>query len=185
MPYMNVVGESHYPDGQALMCQIDDRGETRQGADGLYTACEVELRAEPDNPYDSNAVAVYIRSLQQGGEWIKAGYLPKDRNSTPQGNLYGQIRRHPDNPDNPGLRITWSGAKQTGPPMPEIRTRTGCLSVLPMAIWTAGRVLLMACSGLLTGRYRHQDGHGGLSEHNPGTDRPAGLWCLSGLLLMA
>lgn len=58
-----IVGESHYQHALADICG----GKTPEGH--LF-ACRAELRPEPDNPHDSNAVAVFIQDH-------KVGYLPK------------------------------------------------------------------------------------------------------------
>lgn len=96
---MKVAGVSFQPAGQALICQLADRG---------IFQVDMKLVAEPDNPVDADAVAVYIRSSQQGGAWIQAGYLPAGRTETPQGAIYGSISRYPDHPGNPGLKLNWS-----------------------------------------------------------------------------
>jgi hypothetical protein len=44
---------------------------------GLATGDELELRREPDNPHDSNAIEVYTR------DGIKLGYVPRIANPIP------------------------------------------------------------------------------------------------------
>ncbi len=58
-----VVGESHYQDALGYLAET-------VGLDGADTRYSAKLVCERDNPYDSNAVAVFIDSY-------KVGYLPK------------------------------------------------------------------------------------------------------------
>jgi hypothetical protein len=55
----NVAGESFYPDAVA--------------SDAFAPGCQVELKYEPNNPYDRNAIGV----LSADGA-IKGGHVPKD-----------------------------------------------------------------------------------------------------------
>ena len=58
--YCAVVGESHYQealDGTAGLCSLDENGER---------VFEAFLVREPNNPYDSNAIAVYSSHGQLG-----------------------------------------------------------------------------------------------------------------------
>jgi hypothetical protein len=61
---INVVGESHYQEALEAICG----GKTEDAAD---KACWAYLQPEPDNPFDRNAVAVYI-------DGRKVGYLSRD-----------------------------------------------------------------------------------------------------------
>jgi hypothetical protein len=56
---VKVVGESYYQDALLHICG----GKT---ADGEHLAVTATLRPEPMNPYDPNAVAVYVHGLQVG-----------------------------------------------------------------------------------------------------------------------
>ncbi|WP_395543271.1 HIRAN domain-containing protein [Neotabrizicola sp. sgz301269] len=58
-----IVGESHYQDALEVIAG-------RKEEEGKWLECEATLRAEPDNPYDKNAVAVFIRQK-------KVGYLSR------------------------------------------------------------------------------------------------------------
>lgn len=58
-----IRGESHYQDALSEICG----GKT---PDGHLHECQAELRPEPDNPHDPNAVAVFIADN-------KVGYLPR------------------------------------------------------------------------------------------------------------
>ena len=60
----DVVGESHYQEALETICG----GKTEEAVD---KACWAFLQPEPDNPFDRNAVAVYINGL-------KVGYLSRD-----------------------------------------------------------------------------------------------------------
>lgn len=55
----DIVGESHYQDNLHMICG-------GYSPDGHEFYCKAELRHEPSNPYDSNAVAVYIRGRKVG-----------------------------------------------------------------------------------------------------------------------
>ncbi|OWU80448.1 HIRAN domain-containing protein [Phaeobacter sp. 22II1-1F12B] len=55
----DIVGESHYQDNLHMIC-----GGYSPNGHELY--CSAELRHEPSNPVDSNAVAVYIRGRKVG-----------------------------------------------------------------------------------------------------------------------
>jgi hypothetical protein len=59
-----VVGESHYQDALAKIAGP----KTSAGVD---LAVRARLVPEPDNPHDSNAVAIYVQGL-------KVGHLPRD-----------------------------------------------------------------------------------------------------------
>lgn len=59
----DIVGESYYQDALSRIC-----GGKRE--DGHEHYCTAHLVAEPDNPYDRNAVAVYI-------EGHKVGHIPR------------------------------------------------------------------------------------------------------------
>lgn len=54
-----IVGESHYQDALEAICG----GKTKNS---IERYCVAYLLPEPDNPYDRNAVAVYINGLQVG-----------------------------------------------------------------------------------------------------------------------
>src|ERR1700694_5567755 len=56
---VKVVGESYYQDALLRICG----GKT---ADSQHLAVTATLQPEPLNPYDPNAVAVYIHGLQVG-----------------------------------------------------------------------------------------------------------------------
>lgn len=60
----DIVGESHYQD--ALSRIAGPKTE-----EGVEWYCEAELRPEPSNPHDRNAVAVMIQGL-------KVGYLARE-----------------------------------------------------------------------------------------------------------
>lgn len=62
--FVQVVGESHYQDALKALA-------ARLGAEGIFTA---RLVPEPDNPHDTNAVAVVID--EQGGGTV--GYLARE-----------------------------------------------------------------------------------------------------------
>lgn len=61
---IDVVGESHYQEALETICG----GKAEDAAD---RACWAFLQPEPDNPFDRNAVAVFINGL-------KVGYLSRD-----------------------------------------------------------------------------------------------------------
>lgn len=74
--FVQVVGESHYQDAlRTLVAKL--------GSDGIFT---VRLVPEPNNPHDSNAVAVVISD--QDGE--KVGYLARQIAVTYQQRLLNQ-----------------------------------------------------------------------------------------------
>ena len=57
----NIAGQSHWDIAEVF-------GELKPGS-------KLKLKAEPDNPYDSNAVAVYYKS-------VKIGFVPRAQNGT-------------------------------------------------------------------------------------------------------
>lgn len=59
-----IVGESHYQDELDEICG----GKIPGGHDHL---CVAYLVPEPENPFDQNAIAVFVDNL-------KVGYIPKD-----------------------------------------------------------------------------------------------------------
>jgi hypothetical protein len=61
---VDVAGESYYQDALEQVCG-------GRSSEGSYLACVASLVPEPDNPYDANAVAVYIDGL-------KVGHLPRE-----------------------------------------------------------------------------------------------------------
>lgn len=60
---VNVAGESHYQDALRELVANEQAEEIR-------LACTAVLRTEPDNPFDTNAVAVSV-------EGRLVGYLPR------------------------------------------------------------------------------------------------------------
>lgn len=55
----DIVGESHYQDALSEICG-------GKATNGHERYCVAYLLPEPENPYDSNAIAVYINKLQVG-----------------------------------------------------------------------------------------------------------------------
>lgn len=63
---VKVVGESHYPESFTALC------DTPEYVVGTYmTDAVATLVKEPSNPFDANAVAVYV-------EGLKVGYLSRE-----------------------------------------------------------------------------------------------------------
>ena len=138
-----VAGTTFYPDGQAVLAAWTERYQRRTTED---PDIPVRLQAEPDNPYDPEAVSVWIMP-PGGGEWTKAGHLPAGKKRPPEG---ASIRVavlwiHPDHPDRPGLEIRASWAADPKPKedkvdIPEASARhkqgTGC-GLLPAGIAAA------------------------------------------------
>lgn len=83
-------------------------------------------------------------------------------------------------PSHPPLLVECKVHSSSGDPLKDVSEKLGAAPLSPDAPRAAGETVRrgiavryppgaeewVACSGRLTGRYRHQDGHGGLSEHN-------------------
>ena len=68
----DIVGESNYQDALLNIAGGHNRA-------GHEIECQAELRPEPNNPYDSNAVAVFIDGRKVGylGRDVAADYLTR------------------------------------------------------------------------------------------------------------
>jgi hypothetical protein len=131
---LEVVGESHYQDNLWRLV-----GGRRQSDERVRVDVVAVLAAEPDNPYDANAIAVWVRGL-------KVGYLSREDAQRYQPGLLALQRKHrqpialagviagggmrPDGPGQLGVFLRHNpedfGLRATPPPQPpDSRMRTG------------------------------------------------------------
>lgn len=112
----NVVREGHYQEALVGLCG-------KACAEGYLIPVEVVLRREPSNPYDPNAIAVFIESVQVGhiAREVAAQIAPAvDRVGCPEWAVCGIIRGGTTRLANLGVHL-WPGRRIT--PGPDIHLR--------------------------------------------------------------
>ena len=129
---LEVVGESHY---QENLWQLADR---RTPEERVRVAVVAVLVPETDNPYDSNAVAVWVDGLQVGhlsredAQWYRPGLLALQHKHGMPVALAGFIVGGGIREDGPGLLGVFLrhdpadfGVQPPPVPQPALRMRTG------------------------------------------------------------